>query len=493
MEKLISESIKIHDKFSFEIKLGYSSDSEIKSPEYSINMYMFVPNSLDINTSTYEKREFYHDLKSNIRLMTPVFLLRDIYLSDNSPFKRLEKSFYELSKKPNKENIENYEFQIKMFSSVVKSAVRREVFHIKNNKIDEDINFLIREYIQKITEILEKYRSLRRIINVPTIDTKFFNIYLFGDEYLGNLIEKYTFRLLRFLRTKTYKAELKIRLIDLIKSEIEYKKVKNLPVATDNYNNNEELLYRRSVLKKFIESKLFLNTRVKEEGKLAEQIIYSIAAGIAMIFATGIAFYTQKEYGNFTIPLFIALVFSYMLKDRIKELARIYFSGRYRKNKFDHKRKIYSGKNNNVGYCRESFSYISEENIPKSISKRRNRSHLTEIENNWLGETTILYKKHIKIYGKELKSVYKKYKITGINDIATFNISKFLEKMSNPEIPMYILDEKSYKKIYGNKVYHLNIIIYYKTPNNEFYKRYRVVLNRNGILGIDKVMVESKN
>ena len=37
-----------------------------------------------------------------------------------------------------------------------------------------------------------------------------------------------------------------------------------------------------------------------------------------MIFATGIAFAFQQKYGNFTIPLFVALVISYMLKDRIK-------------------------------------------------------------------------------------------------------------------------------------------------------------------------------
>jgi len=492
-QKLITESIKIHDKFSFEIKLGYTSDIEIKSPEYSINMYMFVPNSLDINSTTYSKKEFYNNIKSNIRLMTPVFLLRDIFQTEGSPFFRLEKSFYQISQKPTKENIKNYEFQIKMFCSVVKSAIRREIFHIKDNRIEDDINFLIREYIQNIKNILEKYRNLRRIINVPTVDKKYLNIYLFGDEYLGNLIEKYTFKLLRFLRTKNYNPELKSILLDIIKTEVEYKKSKELPVVSENNDNNEELLYRRSVLKKFIESKLYLSTSVKEEGRLAEQVIYSIAAGVAMIFATGVAFYTQKAYGNFTIPLFIALVFSYILKDRIKELIRIYFSGKYRKTHFDHKTKIYSGKKNNIGQCRENFSYIKDEHIPERIKKRRNRSHLTEIENNLQGETTILYRKHIKLYGKKLKNVYKKYRINGINDIARFNISSFLEKMTNPEIPMYILNKESYKKIYGNKVYHINIIINFKTPNNEFFRRYRIVLNRNGIIRINKVMIEPKN
>ncbi len=490
---MISESVKIHDKFSFEIKLGYTSDSAIKSPEYSINTYLFIPNSLDINRFTYKSDNFYHDLKSNIRLMTPIYLLRDIYQGEKNPLMRLENSLQDLSKAPSKENTEHYEFQIKMFGSIVKSALRREVFHIKDNKIDADTNFLIRSYIQDINGIKEKYRKLRRIINVPTVNKKQLNIYLFGDEFMGNLIEKYSFRLMRYLRYKTYNQEYKTQLLELIKTEIDYKTSKDLPIVSDNYNNNEELLYRRSVLKKYIESNLFLNTRQKKEGKLAEQIIYGLAAGLAMIFATGIAFYTQQEYGNFTMPFFFALVVGYMFKDRIKELTRIYFSGKYRKSHFDHKTQIFSGKKHSIGYCKESFSFIQEENISARVMKRRNRSHLTEIENNWIGEKVILYRKHIKLYGKKIKTVYKDYSINGINDIARVNITPFLEKMTNPEMPMYFIDDEKYKKIYGNKVYHLNLILNFKTADNEFFRRYRIILNRNGIKRIQKIMIEPKN
>ena len=235
LKKMISESVKIHDKFSFEIKLGYASDIERKSPEYCINMYLFIPDSLDMNRFTYKSDDFYHDLKSNIRLMTPVYLLRDIYQGKNNPLSRLENSLQNIAKNPNKENTEHYEFQIKMFGSIVKSALRREVFHIKDNKIDADINFLIRSYIQDINKIKEKYGKLRRIINVPTVETKLLNIYLFGDEYLGNLMEKYTFRLLRYLRNKNYDQKHKTELLELIKKEIDYKSSKDLPVVSDNY------------------------------------------------------------------------------------------------------------------------------------------------------------------------------------------------------------------------------------------------------------------
>jgi len=490
---MITESVKIHDKFSIEIKLGYTSDEEIKSPEFDTDIYLFVPESLDINRYTYTSKNFYRDLKSNTRLITPVFILRDIYQGDNCPLKRLEQSFYNLASRPNKENIENYEFQIKMFGSIMKSALRREVFHIKDNKIESDLNYLLQEYTENINNINKKYRELRKIINVPTINTKLMDIYLFGDEYLGDVTEKYTFRLLRFIRNKKYDPKYKTELLRLIKNEIEYKKSQDLPVVSNDYDNNEELLYRRSVLKKFIESALFLNTRKRKDGELMEQMLYSIAAGLAMVFATGVAFYAQKVYGNFTTTFFIVLVISYMFKDRIKELSRAYFSGKYRKKHFDHKTDIFSSKAHKVGQFKESFSYIDEKDIPERVLKRRNRSHLTEIENDWMGEKVILFRKRIKLYPKKLKNIFKEYTINGVNGIARLNLVHFTEKMDNPEMPMYLLEDESYKKIYGSKVYHINMIINFRTQEKIFFRRYRIVLNRSGIKRVQKIMIEPKN
>ena len=94
---MIEELVKIHDKFSVEIKLGFNARRKQKISDFAVNTWIFIPNSLDINRMTYQKSDFYRDLKSNIRLITPSYLLRDIADNDKEPFVLMEKSFQDMA------------------------------------------------------------------------------------------------------------------------------------------------------------------------------------------------------------------------------------------------------------------------------------------------------------------------------------------------------------------------------------------------------------
>ncbi len=80
---MIEQKLKKHNDFSFEIKFSYMARRKQPVSEFAVNIWFFIPNSLDINHYTYDKKDFYRDLKSNIRLITPVFLLKDIATGDN--------------------------------------------------------------------------------------------------------------------------------------------------------------------------------------------------------------------------------------------------------------------------------------------------------------------------------------------------------------------------------------------------------------------------
>jgi hypothetical protein len=134
-----------------------------------------------------------------------------------------------------------------------------------------------------------------------------------------------------------------------------------------------------------------------------------------MIFATVIAFFTQKSYGNLSFPFFIALVVSYMLKDRIKEILRIYFSGKLGRILYNYKTYLRTKSHGEIGWCKELFCFQNEPEVPEEIIKLRNKDHITDIENDWMGEQVILYKKLIKLYTNDFKNVI--LKIKGIEKV----------------------------------------------------------------------------
>ncbi len=484
---MAEENVTIHDRFQFEMKLNYKPEGEKSFTRYDLAAWIFIPGSLDINRRTYSKEDFYNDIKTHIRFKTPTVPLRNVTKGEDSPLGKLARSFEGLSTyfdhaaEPNPEN------QIKIFCCIVKTALRDHVELIKKHRNPENAGYLVTEYIKSIEEITSKYRNLR--LTIKDRDGKTRSKYLFGDEYISLLVESYTFNLLDGLKGLSMPSEDKEdlgKLLRLIQKEVEYRKEKGYPSIPSKDSANEEFLFRRGVLKKFAESILYLNTRTKREGMLIEQVIFGSVAGVAMAFATAVAFFSQARYGNFTAPVFIALVVSYMFKDRLKDLMRTYTSNRVRNSLFDHRMKILVG-TKPIGETKESFDFLDESRLPGEVRKIRDMDHITEIENDSMGEKTILYRKQVKILSRKLKEIYQDFPIEGINDIIRFNISRFLYRMDNPRESLPILQDGGYIKIFGERVYHLNMVVKYSMGNRDIYDRFRIVLNREGIKRIEMV------
>ncbi len=483
---MIEEQVKIHDKFSVEIKLGFNARRKQEVSDFSVNTWIFIPNSLDINRTTYQKTDFYRDLKSNIRLITPVYLLRDLANPGKEPFTILQKAMSELASEPTRTRVAEYEYHIRMFVSIVKSSLREEIHHIHSNGIVEDVDYLIDALVSNMHSIASNYRNLRRIINVPTIGKELMNYYFFGDEFLSNILEQHAFKLIDGLKkTGILNEERKAMLMNFINDEVAYKREKGFLVVEKNSSDkNRELVFRLSLLKKYAENELFLNTNQRRDGVWIEQVYLSIAAGLSMVFATAVAFSFQQKYGNFTMPFFVALVVSYMLKDRIKELTRYYFAHKLGRRFFDHRTDI-TLSDHKIGWSKESMVFVPENKVPAEVIKVRNRSAILEADNRNNREKIILYRKLVRLNRKSLNEC-SPYPTSGMNDIVRFNVSNFIQKMDNQVVPLYAPGEnEDFEIVKGEKMYYINLVLQLKNEEQLDYKRYRIVLNRKGIREIE--------
>ncbi|MDR2950489.1 MAG: hypothetical protein LBV71_14970 [Prevotella sp.] len=486
---MIDTEVKIHDNFALEFKIGFITSKNSKNlNEFRINTWMFLPNSLDINRSTYKKADFYRDVKSNMRLITPVYSLEEILKAGRGPLPRLQKALDALAIDPANDTVtESFVYQIKMFVCIMKSALRRQVQIITGTATDEKVISHVEAYVQNVRQIALQYREMWDELTKPDITKQQRDFFLFGDDFLGNIIEQYSFQIMRLLKNKPAFEIIKPELYKLIEDEKSHKKKRGFMILEKgNDKHNSLVITQRNILKKFVESDLFLQIIKKKDGVFAEQFYYSIAAGIAMFFATVVSFFATQRLGNFTTDLFIILVFSYMFKDRIKDIMRYYFTSKLGKKYFDTKLNL-SIRKRKIGWIKEAFDFIEESKLPDEVRSIRARSPLVEAENQVYDEKIILYRKWVNLSKEEIEK-YKEYRLSGINDITRFTLVNFTQKMDNPYIPLYLEDpEQGLETIEGNKVYSLYFIIQCKSEDDEYYKKYRVLFDRNGIADVSEL------
>jgi len=486
---MINTQIRTHDKYAVEFKIGFHvSDKKIKdSNRFKINTWIFLPNGLDINRHTYHKEQFYSDIKTNVRLITPIYSLDELLNPKRGPFPRLQKAIDELTVNPNETSAEDYLYHIKLLLSILKSAYRDCAGVIL--RTDSEREQAVIRFVGQVEEINRRYRAMRdAILDNEALSREQKNYALFGDEFLGFITEDNGYLILnRTEKSQALSGEAKQAILRLIRREGENKKAMGYTLPDENdEEHNSLMLIKKSVLKKFVESDLYLQRLKKADGIMAREFYYSIAAGAAMVFATVVSFAATQKLGSFTTSLFLVLVISYMFKDRIKETFRIYFSSKLDKKYFDWKWNV-SINNSKIGYIKEAFDFISQDKVPQEIMNLRKKTPLVEAENEIYDEKVILYRKRVSISKKELEED-KQYHFPGVNDIIRFNLDSFTKKMDNPEIPIYLAGgEKGYHTITGNRAYALHFIIESQSEQETSYKAYRVLFNRNGISDITEV------
>ncbi len=488
MNNIVEDHIKIHDQFQFEVKLSYELKKEDSKTSYNIDTFLFVPVSLGINKLSYSNRIFFKDLQGYIRFKTPALLLKEIVNGDYSPYGKLVEAIANYVEKKSEKSEKNYKYHLKMFLNIVKSSMRDHVkFIFKCN--EKDIDSLIKEFVFECNKITRSYRKTKDMVNVPLIGENAMEIYKAGDEFLSLYNEINIFRLLEYLkenRKETYE-QFKEELLSLAKKELEYR-ISNNYAVVDPDSDNEKFIYRRNMLKKFIGSALFLKTRKDGEGKLVEQVIMGIGAGLAMIFATVVAFFAQKKFGSYTFPLFVALVVSYIFKDRIKELSRTYLINKFNSRLFDLKTYIFGENDKKIGICREAMRFIKKDKLPTDVFNARNIKTGDKDETSlWRDEKIIHYRKRITLNSSFIKESYPNFNIEGVNDIVRYSLARFTAKMDDPDkIIYYLKDNQVFKKV-GTRMYYLNLILKFSRDNKSFLKRFVIAVNRDGINRIEEI------
>lgn len=485
---MLNIEAKIHDRFTLEFKVGYSHDDD-RSPvsDFLMNTWVFVPDALYINPKTYSKTEFYRDVRSYVRLMTPVYGLHELVEPDSPPFTALNEAFGRVVDGGDEAAASDLEHQLKMLACVVRSALRSRVRALELERDADRLLSLLGETLSDLEQVQRRLRSRFEGPDGGRLPGSVVRAASVADRYVGAMALHDLGRLSQQLcgRFARRAGQIEALLGDYFDRETARREAlgQHVPGPETGASEAGAWLDEVAALRGEVERDLYLDSRKRNNTFVARQAAFMVAAGLSMVFATLVSFSFQQTYGNFTRPLFVALVVSYMMKDRIKDLLRYWFANRLGSRFYDYRTKL-DRRGRYIGLGKEGFDYVACGRLPHGV--RLLRRALAGGDGDEPPETVLLYRRRMVLLGRRLRSGGC-YGFPGVNEVLRFGMGSLLRRMDDRrERVAACLGQGRFRMVAAERGYELVVVVQVRHQGRVFYKRYRVALGRRGLKRISE-------
>ena len=510
--EMLDAKITLHDRHRFEMKLDVDLIPGKKNV-YRVETYFFIPRAMNVNPETYTKSVFYNSFQKYIRFKTPQMSLDKI--ADEtvavSPLNRISAGLKKILSGSNDDKIADSVYgEIKLLGCVVRGSVRdyvkflsAEIISAGSSPNEGTSRFSAIEenglgFASDVKKLISRIRALKTEISNPAVPARLREGFGFFDEFLSLTLVDYLALLLEDIRcgegSVLRLSELDKALSAIVNAQNGYRRTMGYPSVVQKGSGNETLVYRRSVLKKFVSSVLHLQMETTEwQG--AFQIFFGLAAGVAMLFTVLLLIFAQSRFAANSAPFVVIVVVSYIFKDRIKDWLKLWFTASWTKWIADRGTSItdpYSGQN--IGVIKEAFSFVSDEAVPPEVSRGRNIDNITSVEEEGKPERVVKYEREVSLYPSRVSEFHERRR--DLNDILRFNIVPLIAQADDPIVDYLNLNEETgqLETLRCKRVYHINVVTKYSaSPSNggsvASLERIRIILTRDGIERLEKVPV----
>ncbi len=463
---------------------------------------------MGLNSYTYSREQFYSDVQAYIRFKTPEVSLRALLDERNadSPFNRVNDCLQQCMRSSrDRAPLDAISYELRLLGCLVRANIRDRIAeltrllkslrgHVDDRAtVVEDVRATMGALLSDLEGVLSRFRQLRTTFADPVLPQWIREVYQYVDEYLSLTAETDLTVLVeevdRSPKVREALAQVRKDACALLLSERKHRQGAGYQSVLKPTGSHDHYVYRRGLLKKFVQSVLFLEIS-KEKDRGASEIIAGIAAGVAMLIATVLGIVSQERWGMNSLPFVLALVASYILKDRIKDWLKVYFNKKMTRFLADYDVQITDPDTGLVvGRCREAFSFLDDKKVPPEVRRRRHSDAHSTIEAESKPEIIMKYEKDVRLSGHTIAESYKR--LGDINDIIRFNIASFLARTDDPvrQVRHYDQERDVVDNVKCPKVYHLNVLFVLRAEgeqNHAHLERVRVILDKRGIRRLEE-------
>lgn len=500
-----SVRVSVHHLHQLELKLVHSL--EPPQPERTVEAWFYFPHSLGIDEPAFRKEQFYEDLTAYVRFQTPRMSLEQLFADGvrSAPFAWLAQHEDHLTSG----NATDADFsfalrELRLGAAVFRAAVRdhrRFVAHelrghtpppaVVERHAEQSRRFLV-----TCRDALDRYRVLRlhyeEARTPPTLLAALDAI----DDFLSVQALEGWFGLLEIFQVRNGSAvAVTEALRQAIRAETTYRESAGLvPQPSADARVNERFVSRVNLLKKWVLAVLHLRVRSSRRTEHIQDLLFGIAAAVAMTFAVALQLValwtvgtpTSPQVGGTTLFAFVGLaVGGYILKDRLKDRLKIWFQAGIPYWLYDRRQDLsVEASGLRLGSIEETVRLVRPNEVGPFVARLREAGEDPLFAEQRAEEDVIHYRRKMCLDSERARKSASE--MTGIDEILRLNVARWVRRMDDPARELSRLEGDTIGTVSARKTYKVTLIVA-RGEEQRRYERFAIVLTRDGIERIEEI------
>lgn len=478
----------IHDRTHLEFAVDYRM-SGAKEDVYEWETYFFIPTSLRVERASYSKDDIYSDLRSYVRYTVPDVPFREL---SEAPLDRVAKAIDRKDDPKISREMRLFACQVRASSLRAKRAI---VDALEDGGPDLRSTGLAAaaRLAADVGHVTSDLRAVLARIDTGDPDVPIASRWI--DEDISRVLETVLGALSVELEKQDAPKQLQKAVIEAAVAEARYRRdagLEGVGRAGATKGEVEHLEFRRNVLKRFSSSVLWLKPEVKAGARWALQVLYALAAGLAMAFAIFAAFLNGFQFDSENAVLWISLaILAYMAKDRLKAILQNVFD-RWADERYPDRRwRIHDEERRlKIGEVDEQTGFVNFEDCPPAVRAQRLATRRHPIERQARPERVLRHKKSVRLRFDHVGDE----RFEALTEIFRLDLRRWLAHTDDPkrEILFADPDEGRVCSAMAPRVYNIGVVYRLHRAGDEDaeWKRIRVVVSRKGIRRVDHITAE---
>jgi hypothetical protein len=477
----------VHDRTHVEFAIDYRLAPGQKRQDFAWETYFFAPESLRLDSRTYDKTDIYADLQSYVRFEVPDVAFGELH---SGP---LDQVALALASGDDRAAIS----ELRLFACQVRAAgvdLRHQI--VSGLELPEPERSRAYHHATRMAADCARItRRLREVIAPAALrEDPLRTAASWVDEDVSRIVET----LLSYVARRLGKANAPRSLLESIESaaleQARYRLESGLGAVGRlkmKRREVEALEFRRHVLKRFTSSVLWLSPEVQPAATWLRELLFAVAASAAMAFAIAIAFWNGFAVeGSRWVTWVLAAIVAYAVKDRLKATLQTVFASVLARH-FPDRRWVLRDRERGMtlGTMQEQSGFVAFGALPPAVLSTRRMTRLHPLEEQARPETVLFHKKQVSLRGDRVAQADPRF--SALTEIFRLDLARWLAHTDDPKRDIVFADPAALAigSAEAPRVYNIAVVYRVRRAEQEDapWHRLRVVVTRKGVRRIEHI------